>query len=168
MIAPLSADSTAVPSAGSHVPITCSLPVAQKRQVNMQPTKREPRHEGRGGPPPNRAVAAAAAPVAVVSGSMCPCVGAGDGACSSPCFSSSSFGGGPAGSTSHAESAAATELLAAAAAVGGARGWTMDATAERTTRNAKAAMDPRRWAVGGGAAVDAEPPRSTGEGGDVR
>ena len=36
-------------------------------------------------------------------------------------------------------------MLGAAAVVGGSRGWSLERTAEVTTRNARDALDPQRW-----------------------
>ena len=39
----------------------------------------------------------------------------------------------------------AVSMLGAAAVVGGSRGWSLERTAEVTTRNARDALDPQRW-----------------------
>ena len=39
----------------------------------------------------------------------------------------------------------AISMLGAAAVVGGSRGWSLERTAEVTTRNARDALDPQRW-----------------------
>ena len=36
-------------------------------------------------------------------------------------------------------------MLGAATVVGGSRGWSLERTAEVTTRNAREALDPQRW-----------------------
>ena len=45
----------------------------------------------------------------------------------------------------HSDEAMAVSMLGAAAVVGGSRGWSLERTAEVTTRNAKDALDPQRW-----------------------
>ena len=42
----------------------------------------------------------------------------------------------------------AVSMLGAAAVVGGSRGWSLERTAEVTTRNARDALDPQRWGLG--------------------
>ena len=48
-------------------------------------------------------------------------------------------------SDQHTDDAMAVSILGAAVVVGDSRGWSLERTAEVTTRNARNALDPQNW-----------------------